>query len=128
MLALCVFLELQILEDRLSDKKEALLEKELVLEEVTSLTKKLRKHASDGRAEAVQLSKKVIFCNVVCLFWGRPTVCGQCAASVRAMCEEYAKNVRPMCDQCANNVRTMCEPCANHVRTMCKQYANNVLT
>ncbi|CAM9589001.1 unnamed protein product [Laminaria digitata] len=48
-----------ILEDRLSDKKEALLEKELVLEEVVSLTKKLRKHASDGRAEAIQLSKKV---------------------------------------------------------------------
>lgn len=49
----------QVLEDRLSDKKEALLEKELVLEEVVSLTKKLRKQASDGRQETLQLSKKV---------------------------------------------------------------------
>lgn len=49
----------QVLEDRLSDKKEALLEKELVLEEVVSLTKKLRKQATDGRAEALLLSKKV---------------------------------------------------------------------
>ncbi|CAM9663192.1 unnamed protein product [Pylaiella littoralis] len=48
-----------ILEDRLSDKKETLLEKELVLEEVISLTKKLRKQASDGRAETLVLSKKV---------------------------------------------------------------------
>lgn len=43
----------------MSDKKEALLEKELVLEEVVSLTKKLRKQASDGRQETLQLSKKV---------------------------------------------------------------------
>ena len=49
----------QVLEDRLSDKKEALLEKELVLEEVVSLTKKLRKQASDGRQETLELSKKV---------------------------------------------------------------------
>eukprot|EP00752_Nemacystus_decipiens_P012264 g10871.t1 len=48
-----------VLEDRLSDKKEALLEKELVLEEVVSLTKKLRKQASEGRQETLQLSKKV---------------------------------------------------------------------
>eukprot|EP00903_Cladosiphon_okamuranus_P014759 g13676.t1 len=48
-----------LLEDRLSDKKEGLLEKELVLEEVVSLTKKLRKQASDGRQETLQLSKKV---------------------------------------------------------------------
>lgn len=53
------FIRPQILEDRLSDKKEALLEKELVLEEVNSLTKKLRKKAYDGRAEALLLSKKV---------------------------------------------------------------------
>ncbi|CAN0155595.1 unnamed protein product, partial [Scytosiphon promiscuus] len=50
---------IMVLEDRLSDKKEALLEKELVLEEVVSLTKKLRKQATDGRAEALLLSKKV---------------------------------------------------------------------
>lgn len=43
----------------MSDKKEALLEKELVLEEVVSLTKKLRKQASNGRQETLQLSKKV---------------------------------------------------------------------
>lgn len=36
-----------------------MLEKELVLEEVVSLTKKLRKQAADGRAETLQLSKKV---------------------------------------------------------------------
>ncbi|CAM9524587.1 unnamed protein product, partial [Hapterophycus canaliculatus] len=50
---------IMILEDRLSDKKETLLEKELVLEEVVSLTKKLRKQATAGRAEALLLSKKV---------------------------------------------------------------------
>lgn len=49
----------QVLEDRLSNKKETLLEKELVLEEVISLTKKLRKQASDGRAQTLVLSKKV---------------------------------------------------------------------
>ncbi|CAM9167170.1 unnamed protein product, partial [Ectocarpus sp. 8 AP-2014] len=48
-----------ILEDRLSAKKEVLLEKELVLEEVISLTKRLRKQASNGRAQALALSKKV---------------------------------------------------------------------
>lgn len=44
----------------MSDKKEVLLEKELVLEEVVSLTKKLRKQAADGRAETLLLSKKVV--------------------------------------------------------------------
>lgn len=49
---------LQILEDRLSKKKEALLEKQLLFEEVASLTQKLRKQATEGRAEALELSKK----------------------------------------------------------------------
>ena len=34
--------KIQFLEERLNDKKEALLEKELVLEEVTTLSEKLR--------------------------------------------------------------------------------------
>lgn len=43
----------------MNDKKEALLEKELVLEEVISLTQKLRKQASDGREQSLLVSKKV---------------------------------------------------------------------
>eukprot|EP00743_Colponemidia_sp_Colp-15_P002127 GILK01002309.1.p1 GENE.GILK01002309.1~~GILK01002309.1.p1 ORF type:complete len:926 (-),score=268.21 GILK01002309.1:247-3024(-) len=51
--------KLQILEERLNDKKEALLEKELVLEEVTSLADKLRRQALDGRQGTLALAEKV---------------------------------------------------------------------
>merc|ERR1719330_234844 len=47
------------LEERLNDKKEALLEKELILEEVTALSDKLRTQASDGRQDTIKLSQKV---------------------------------------------------------------------
>lgn len=49
----------QVLEERLNDKKEQLLEKELVLEEVTALSDKLRKQAAEGRGDTLQLAKKV---------------------------------------------------------------------
>jgi chromosome segregation ATPase len=51
--------KIQVLEERLNDKKEQLLEKELVLEEVSSLSEKLRKQAADGRAGTLKLAKKV---------------------------------------------------------------------
>lgn len=51
--------KIQELEERLNDKKEALLEKELVLEEVTALSEKLRTQAFDGRQGTMELSQKV---------------------------------------------------------------------
>jgi len=47
------------LEERLNNKKEALLEKELILEEVTALSEKLRTQAVDGRQGTMDLSQKV---------------------------------------------------------------------
>merc|ERR1711920_793024 len=47
------------LEERLNDKKESLLEKELILEEVTALSDKLRSQAMDGRQGTMELSQKV---------------------------------------------------------------------
>jgi len=49
----------QDLEERLNDKKESLLEKELILEEVAALSDKLRQQAVDGREGTMELSKKV---------------------------------------------------------------------
>merc|ERR1711904_649640 len=54
-------LKIQDLEERLNDKKEGLLEKELILEEVTALSDKLRQQASDGRQGTTELSQKVNF-------------------------------------------------------------------
>jgi chromosome segregation ATPase len=51
--------KVQVLEERLNDKKEQLLEKELVLEEVSSLSDKLRRQASEGRADTLALAKRV---------------------------------------------------------------------
>mmetsp|Transcript_40583 Transcript_40583/g.90203 ORF Transcript_40583/g.90203 Transcript_40583/m.90203 type:complete len:924 (-) Transcript_40583:938-3709(-) len=51
--------KIQQLEERLNDKKEALLEKELILEEITGLSDKLRAQASEGRADTLELAKKV---------------------------------------------------------------------
>merc|ERR1719316_642085 len=53
--------KIQDLEERLNDKKEGLLEKELILEEVTALSDKLRQQASDGRQGTMELSQKVNF-------------------------------------------------------------------
>mmetsp|Transcript_41716 Transcript_41716/g.50580 ORF Transcript_41716/g.50580 Transcript_41716/m.50580 type:complete len:921 (+) Transcript_41716:130-2892(+) len=47
------------LEERLNDKKEQLLEKELVLEEVSSLADRLRQQAAEGRTDTLELAKKV---------------------------------------------------------------------
>jgi chromosome segregation ATPase len=49
----------QDLEERLNDKKEGLLEKELILEEVSALSDKLRQQAVDGRQGTMELSQKV---------------------------------------------------------------------
>mmetsp|Transcript_1201 Transcript_1201/g.3007 ORF Transcript_1201/g.3007 Transcript_1201/m.3007 type:complete len:926 (+) Transcript_1201:103-2880(+) len=51
--------KIQDLEERLNDKKESLLEKELILEEVTALSDKLRQQAVDGRQGTMELSQKV---------------------------------------------------------------------
>merc|ERR1712032_503865 len=51
--------KIQDLEERLNDKKEALLEKELILEEVTALSDKLRSQAVEGRQGTMELSQKV---------------------------------------------------------------------
>ncbi|OQR92276.1 MBO2, coiled coil flagellar protein [Thraustotheca clavata] len=51
--------KLAFLEERFNVKKEQLLEKELVLEEVTNLSDKLRAQAADGRGDTLQLAKKV---------------------------------------------------------------------
>merc|ERR1711879_721277 len=47
------------LEERLNDKKESLLEKELILEEVGALSDKLRQQAVQGRQGTMELSQKV---------------------------------------------------------------------
>jgi len=47
------------LEERLNDKKESLLEKELIFEEVSALSDKLRQQAVDGRQGTMELSQKV---------------------------------------------------------------------
>ena len=51
--------KIQVLEERLNDKKEQLLEKELVPEEVTALSDKLRAQANSGREDTLALAKKV---------------------------------------------------------------------
>merc|ERR1712007_420808 len=51
--------KIQDLEERLNDKKESLLEKELILEEVSALSDKLKSQAVDGRQGTMELSQKV---------------------------------------------------------------------
>ncbi|PNH11949.1 hypothetical protein TSOC_001169 [Tetrabaena socialis] len=51
--------KIQALEERLNDKKEQLLEKELILEEITSLSNKLRMQAAEGRADTLELAQRV---------------------------------------------------------------------
>lgn len=48
-----------VLEERLNLKKEALLENELVLEEISNLTSKLRSRANDGRDATLDLARRV---------------------------------------------------------------------
>merc|ERR1719454_1943109 len=51
--------KLQVLEERVSDKKEQLLEKDLVLEEVSNLANRLRSQALEGREDTLELAKRV---------------------------------------------------------------------
>ena len=51
--------KIQVLEERLNNKKEMLLEKELVYEEVSNLSEKLRKQALDGRKSTLEIAEKV---------------------------------------------------------------------
>jgi len=47
------------LEERLNNKKEALLEKELVYEEVGNLAEKLRTQALEGRKSTLEIAEKI---------------------------------------------------------------------
>lgn len=51
--------KIHLLEERLNDKQEQLLEKELVLEEVSNLSERLRFQANEGRSDTLDLAKKV---------------------------------------------------------------------
>jgi len=51
--------KIEVLEERLNSKKEHLLEKELVLDEVSSLSDKLRTVASESRESTLDLAKRV---------------------------------------------------------------------
>jgi hypothetical protein len=51
--------KIQVLEERLNSKKEELLEKELILDEVTTLAEKLREQALEGRQASLELSERV---------------------------------------------------------------------
>ncbi|GBG65592.1 hypothetical protein CBR_g51474 [Chara braunii] len=53
---------LQSVEDKLGDRKEQLMERELVYQEVTKLSTKLRQQAADGRKEAIFLAGKANKC------------------------------------------------------------------
>jgi hypothetical protein len=51
--------KIEVLQDRLNDKKEQLLEKDLILDEVSSLSDKLRMQAAESRGSTLELAKKV---------------------------------------------------------------------
>ena len=51
--------KIHVLEERLNNKKEALLEKELVYEEVSNLAEKLRTQALDGRKHTLETAEKI---------------------------------------------------------------------
>ncbi|QDZ21229.1 coiled-coil domain-containing protein [Chloropicon primus] len=51
--------KLKQLEDRLNDKREQLLEKTLILEEISSLSQRLKAQATGGRSETLELAKRV---------------------------------------------------------------------
>jgi coiled-coil domain-containing protein 146 len=50
---------LEVLEERLHDKREQLLEKDLILDEVTMLSENLRKSAAEGRMSMLNMAKQV---------------------------------------------------------------------
>lgn len=51
--------KIQVLEERLNNKKEMLLEKELVCEEVSNLAEKLRNQALEGRKSTLEIAEKI---------------------------------------------------------------------
>jgi predicted nucleic acid-binding Zn-ribbon protein len=51
--------KIQVLEERLNSKKEALLEKELILDEVTNISENLRKQSIESRRETLHVSSTV---------------------------------------------------------------------
>ena len=51
--------KIHVLEERLNNKKESLLEKELVFEEVSNLAEKLRTQALDGRKTTLEVAEKI---------------------------------------------------------------------
>lgn len=51
--------KIQVLEERLNEKKENLLEKELILDEVTTLAENLRKQAVEGRHASLEMSGRL---------------------------------------------------------------------
>jgi chromosome segregation ATPase len=51
--------KIQVLEERLNSKKETLLEKELILDEVTNISENLRKQAIDKRRPTLMITKRV---------------------------------------------------------------------
>jgi hypothetical protein len=50
---------IEILSERLNDKKEQLLERDLIYDEVSNLSDKLRMQASESRGETLELAKKL---------------------------------------------------------------------
>lgn len=51
--------KIQVLEERLNSKKESLLEKELILDEVTNISENLRKQSIDKRRPTLLITKRV---------------------------------------------------------------------
>jgi chromosome segregation ATPase len=51
--------KIQVLEERLNSKKESLLEKELILDEVTNISENLRKQSIDKRRPTLIITKRV---------------------------------------------------------------------
>lgn len=51
--------KIEVLEERLNDTKEQLLEKELILDEVTTLSDKLRVQASESRGSTLEVAKRI---------------------------------------------------------------------
>jgi chromosome segregation ATPase len=51
--------KISIIEERLNSKKEQLLEKELILDEVSNLVEKLKRDATEGRQSTLEVSEKI---------------------------------------------------------------------
>lgn len=51
--------KIQVLEEKLNSKKESLLEKELILDEVTNISENLRKQSIESRRPTLELTSKV---------------------------------------------------------------------